>query len=97
MIYVAALKTLPKLAGITIHLLRVAQITNDNSVQVAILQQDEAFTQIPGKYSDFANMVLFKLVMELPNNMDINKYTIELKKNKQPPYRPIYSSKLIEL
>lgn len=35
--------------------------------------------------------------MELPKNTRINKYVIELEKDKQPLYRPIYSLGLVEL
>lgn len=35
--------------------------------------------------------------MELSENIDINKHTIELMKDKQPPYAPIYALSLVEL
>ncbi len=35
--------------------------------------------------------------MELPENISINKYTIELVKGKQPPYGPIYALSPVEL
>ena len=35
--------------------------------------------------------------MELPENMGINKHTIELIDGKQPPYRPIYAFNPVEL
>lgn len=42
-------------------------------------------------------MFLFNLEIELPENMDINTYAIELKKSKQPPYRLISTLDLIKL
>ena len=35
--------------------------------------------------------------MELSENIEINKYIIEMKKSKQPPFRPIYSLGPVEL
>lgn len=35
--------------------------------------------------------------MELPNNISINRYVIELVEGKQLSYRPIYSLSLVEL
>ena len=35
--------------------------------------------------------------MKLPENTGINKHAIELQDGKQPPYRPIYSLRPIEL
>ena len=35
--------------------------------------------------------------MELPENTSINKYAIEREEGKQPPYRSIYSLRLVEL
>lgn len=35
--------------------------------------------------------------MELPKNTGINKYVIELKEDKQPPYKTIYKLEPVEL
>lgn len=53
--------------------------------------------KISFKYLDFVDEYLFKWAIELPKNMSINKYTIILKKLKQPLYWLIYSQTSIEL
>lgn len=42
-------------------------------------------------------MFSFELAIELPENTDINKYSIKLENDKQQPYGPIYSLRLVEL
>lgn len=42
-------------------------------------------------------MFLFKLVIDLSENININKYAIKLKDSKQLFYKPIYSLRLIKL
>ena len=49
------------------------------------------------KYLDYFDVFLFNLVRELPKNTCINKYAIELIKDKKTPYEPIYSLKLVKL
>lgn len=49
------------------------------------------------KYVDFANVFFKKLVKVLSKHIIINKHIIKLKKNKQPPYKSIYSLGLGEL
>ena len=49
------------------------------------------------KYSDFANVFMKKLSNILPKQIRVNKYAIKLEKDKQPPYKPIYILRLIEL
>ncbi len=66
-------------------------------VQIAALQWDKAPTKIPAKYSDYAGVFSSELAMELLENTGMNKYTIELIKEKQPPYGPIYALSLVEL
>lgn len=65
--------------------------------QIVALQYDKASTEILAKYSDYANVFSFDLVMELPENMGMNKYVIEFKDEKQPPYRPIYTLSSVKL
>ncbi len=72
-----------------IHLFRAAQI--------AILQWDKALTKILAKYSDYADIFFSELAMELPENMGINEYAIELIDRKQLSYRPIYAFSLVEI
>lgn len=37
------------------------------------------------------------MAIELPENININKYVIMLIRDKQPPYRPIYALSLVKL
>lgn len=80
----------------TIHFSRVAQV-NSKPAQVAILNQKKAPTKILVKYLDFSNVFLVKKALVLLEQTELNEYVIELKNGKQPPYRPIYSSKPVEL
>ena len=89
MVYVAALKAPLRSAEITIHPAKAAQI--------AALKQDESLTKVSSKYADYADIFLFDLAMKLPKNIGNNKHAIQLEKDKQPPYRPIYSLELVEL
>lgn len=47
-------------------------------IQIAALEKDKAPTEIPSKYADYADIFLPDLLMELPENTDINKHVIEL-------------------
>lgn len=49
------------------------------------------------KFSDFLNVVSKKEVLMLPEQTNFNKDAIKLEKDKQPPYKLIYSLKQIEL
>ena len=89
MIHIAALKALLRSAKITIHPAQAAQIAG--------LKQDEASTGVLPKYVDYANVFLFDLAMELPENTSINKHAIEFEEDKQPLYGPIYSLGPVEL
>lgn len=77
MMNVAALKAL-KMA---IHPSRTAQVVS--------LKANKASTEILFEYSDYADVFLTKLAIELPKHNNINDYTIKLKKGKQPLYGPI--------
>ena len=63
--------------------------------QIALLIIKEV--TISAKYSDFTDIFAKKLAEVLFQRIKINKHVIELKESKQPPYRPIYSLKLVEL
>lgn len=76
-VHVIAVKVL--IVRITIHFLQEPPIV--------ALQQDKALIKILSKYSDFADIFSFKLAIELPKNLSINKQTIEQEKVKQPFYR----------
>lgn len=60
------------------------------AAQISILQQDKAFIKIPLEQSDYADIFLADLAIELPKNTDMNKHALELIKENQPPYRLIY-------
>ena len=49
------------------------------------------------KYSDFADLFLKKPANVLSEQTAVNKYTIKFEKGKQPPYRPTYNLRLVEL
>ncbi len=66
-------------------------------VQIAHLKADEALTEVPNEYADFADVFSPKLAAELPEHTGINDHAIELVDDRQPPYGPIYSLKPVEL
>ena len=86
-VHVAAFEAL--LARMAIYLSRAAQIL--------ALIQNKALTKVLPEYTNYANVFLFDLAMELPKNTSINKYAIKLHESKQPLYRPIYSLGPVEL
>ena len=65
--------------------------------QISGLITEEVFTNVPAKYSDFADVFSSDLTSELPEYIGINDYAIELVDGQQPPYGPMYSLGLIEL
>ena len=71
----------------TIHPAREAQI--------ASLLAEEV--NVPVKYADFANVFSKKSAGILPKCTRINEHAIDLEDDKQPPYGPIYSLRLVEL
>ncbi len=77
------------LEATTIHLFQAAQI--------AVLYWNKARTKILAKYSDYTDVFSINQVMEYPKNTSINEHTIELVKEKQLSYKPIYALNLIEL
>ena len=64
--------------------------------QIAHLKVDKAFTKVPSKYADFADIFFPKLTAELPKLKKINDYAIELMDDRQTLYGPIYSLDLME-
>lgn len=52
---------------------------------------------ILSKYSNYVNVFLKKLAIELLKRFNINKYLINLKSDQQPPHIPIYGLGKIEL
>ena len=65
--------------------------------QVGALLFNKAFSEISAKYPNYSKIFLMKNIAEFPKNLEVNKYTIELEEDKQPPFRPIYSLGLVEL
>ena len=74
---------------IAIHLARQAQID--------LLKVEETPATVPEEYLDYADVFSEKLAIVLPEHTEINTHAIDLKEGKKPPYRPIYSLKLVEL
>ena len=71
-IYIAILKAF--LSGMTIHLLREAQI--------ATLKQNEAPTKVLAKYLDFSDIFSENEALVLSERTDLNKHAIELEEGK---------------
>ncbi len=65
--------------------------------QIAHLKADEASTKVLSKYTDFADVFLPKLAVELLEHTKINNHAIELVDDWQHPYSPIYSLGPVEL
>ena len=65
--------------------------------QISGLIAEEAFTKVPAKYSDFADVFSLDLASELPKHTGINDHAIELVNGQQSPYGPIYSLEPVEL
>lgn len=89
-IFVVYITTL-KILRMTIYFSRIALIINRNLMQIVILQTNKVFIEVPSKYANYANIFLLNLAIKLPKNTDINRHSIEIKKDKKPPYRSIYS------
>ncbi len=65
--------------------------------QIAHLKANEASTEVPSEYADFADVFSPKLAAELPEHTKINDHAIELVDDWQPPYGPTYSLGPVEL
>lgn len=50
---------------------------------VAVLQQDTAPSKIPSEYANYDNIFSLNLVIQLPENSDINEHAIKLVEGKQ--------------
>ena len=87
--HIATLEASPRSVRIRIYPLWAAQIT--------ALKPDKASTKVSLEYADYTNVFFFDLAMKLPENTDINEHAIELQNDKQPPHRPIYSLRPVEL
>lgn len=60
--------------------MEVRSINLTKEVLIALLYIDKTLVKISAKYLDYTNDFSFNLIMELPENTSINKYTIKLKK-----------------
>ena len=70
---------------------RQAQIKNWSKAQIEVLLFNKASIKILMKYSDYNNVFSMKNAIKLSKNTEINKHTIQLEKNKQPPFGLIYN------
>ena len=75
------------------HSKRQAQI----KTQVGVLLFNKVPTEVLTEYSDYSNVFLAEYIAELLENTGINKYAIELEKDKQLLFGPIYSLGPVEL
>ncbi len=67
------------------------EVHPSKKAQIAHLKAAKAPSEVPSKYTNFADVFSPKLVIELPEHIKINDHAIELVDDRQPPYRPIYS------
>ena len=65
--------------------------------QIRLLLAEKASTKVVPKYSDYTDIFLFDLVIELQDNTSMNEYAIKLVEIKQLLYGPIYSLGPVEL
>ena len=73
----------------------VPGIYPNREAQIAFLLTEEV--KILDKYSDFTNVFSEEKALVLPERTELNEHAINLKDDKQPPYRPIYSLGPVEL
>lgn len=75
----------------------IMQVHPFYQAQVRILLVNKALIKILSKYLDYIDVFLFDLTIKLFENTNIYDYVIQLAKNKQLSYRPIYSLGSVEL
>ena len=73
----------------TIHL--------DRKAQIALLKAQKASVSVPAEYLDFPNVFSEEFAVVLSEYTEITTYAINLKEDKQLPYRPIYSLRPVKL
>ena len=88
-IHVASLSSAPLVASLDVYPFWMPQISG--------LIAEEAPTKVSAKYLDFADIFSLDLAIELHKHTEINIHAIDLEKDKQPPYRLIYSLGPVEL
>lgn len=72
-------------------------INSYHKAQIASLIVDEVFIVVLAEYTDFINIFSFNFVAKLQKYIRITNYLIDLVKDQQSSYRPIYSLKPIKL
>ena len=65
--------------------------------QISGLIAKKACTKVPAEHSNFANVFSLDLTSKLLKHNRINDNAIKLVHGQQPPYRPIYSPRPVEL
>ena len=61
---------------------RKVQIETQSRTQVKAVLFDKVPSEVPAKYSDYSDIFLAKIAEELPKNIEINEYAIELEESK---------------
>ena len=72
-------------------------VHSKKQAQVGVLLFNKAPTKVLAEYSDYNDVFSAEYAAELLENTGINEHAIKLKKDKQPPFGPIYSLRLINL
>ena len=75
----------------------VIPVYSEKQAQVGVLLFDKAPIEISTEYSNYSNVFSAENTAELPENIEMNEHAIKLEEDKQPPFGPIYSLKLVEL
>ena len=87
----------PKYKTFVIHVAFFSSILLDVRPQISGLIVEEISTKASIKYSDFVDIFSPDLASKLPKYTGINDHAIKLVDNQQPPYRPIYRLRPVEL
>lgn len=84
-----------------LHILALEATENSihpsQAAQIAALQWDKAFFNIPIGFSDNTDVFSLDLAIELPEKTGINEHILDLIEEKQTPYGPIYVLSLVEM
>ena len=94
--FVVHITTLEVPTTMLIHLLKTSHVQRSNEPTLAVLKWDKALIKIQAEYSDYSDVISTDLAIELPENTDMNEYTIELIEGKQLPYGSIYALSPVE-
>lgn len=83
---------------IQVALLKIKNIVHPSRrTQIALLIIDKVPVEVPKKYVKQAHIFSKEVVTKLLENTKINDHLIDLKDDKQPLYKLIYSLKLVQL